>query len=243
MDLANPLVIGNPMVDGLSKRNRPKSTRPKCGAKTRAGTPCRRSAMANGRCQKHGGPTPAGIASPHFKTGKHSKYLPSGFREHYLDAINDPNLLTLREDLALLDARIASLLEKLGTGESRSRWQMVRESYETLKAATARRDVPAMIAALDGMGQSIEAAQGEDAIWTDLGQAIEQKRKVASTEAKRLAMKHHVLTEERAYQLLQMVLVTSKEFIPRAALSQFANRLEIVMGSRPAAALISAGAE
>ncbi len=29
-----------------------------CGARTKAGTPCRRKALANGRCIKHGGGTP-----------------------------------------------------------------------------------------------------------------------------------------------------------------------------------------
>lgn len=28
---------------------------PRCGAKTRAGTPCKAPAMKNGRCQMHGG--------------------------------------------------------------------------------------------------------------------------------------------------------------------------------------------
>ena len=30
---------------------------PRCGAKTRAGTPCQGPAMANGRCRMHGGPS------------------------------------------------------------------------------------------------------------------------------------------------------------------------------------------
>lgn len=31
------------------------NTRPRCGAKTRAGTPCRGPGMPNGRCRMHGG--------------------------------------------------------------------------------------------------------------------------------------------------------------------------------------------
>ena len=33
-------------------------TRARCGAKTRAGTPCRTPAMPNGRCRMHGGTNP-----------------------------------------------------------------------------------------------------------------------------------------------------------------------------------------
>jgi hypothetical protein len=37
---------------------------PRCGAKTRGGSPCRSPAMSNGRCRMHGG------ASPGAPTGK-----------------------------------------------------------------------------------------------------------------------------------------------------------------------------
>jgi len=30
---------------------------PRCGARTRAGTPCKAAAMPNGRCRMHGGPS------------------------------------------------------------------------------------------------------------------------------------------------------------------------------------------
>jgi hypothetical protein len=50
---------------------------PRCGARTRKGTPCRAPAMANGRCRMHGGKstgprTPEGLERSrraHFKTG------------------------------------------------------------------------------------------------------------------------------------------------------------------------------
>lgn len=46
----------------------------KCGAKTRAGTPCARPAMANGRCNLHGGKTPKGQRNA-LKHGIYAKAL------------------------------------------------------------------------------------------------------------------------------------------------------------------------
>lgn len=47
----------------------------KCGAKNKhSGTPCQAAAMSNGRCRVHGGMTPGGVASPHLKHGRRSKY-------------------------------------------------------------------------------------------------------------------------------------------------------------------------
>jgi hypothetical protein len=47
----------------------------KCGATTRDGTPCQRwTAPGRSRCRLHGGATPRGDVSPHFKHGWYSKH-------------------------------------------------------------------------------------------------------------------------------------------------------------------------
>jgi hypothetical protein len=38
-----------------------------------------KGAYFTGRCHLHGGKTPAGIGSPHFKHGFYSKYVPEGW--------------------------------------------------------------------------------------------------------------------------------------------------------------------
>jgi len=52
---------------------------PRCGAKTRAGTPCRSAAMPNGRCRMHGGKstgprTEAGLAAIRASRTKHGRF-------------------------------------------------------------------------------------------------------------------------------------------------------------------------
>jgi hypothetical protein len=61
---------------------------PLCSARcrTRGGEPCRNAAMPNGRCRMHGGKSPAGIASPAWKSGRFSRYMPKrlqGYEEEY----------------------------------------------------------------------------------------------------------------------------------------------------------------
>lgn len=51
----------NPAPLGLLKNGYPRgdpSNAPRCGAKTRAGSPCQQPAMTNGRCRLHGGKSP-----------------------------------------------------------------------------------------------------------------------------------------------------------------------------------------
>lgn len=45
-----------------------------CGAKTRAGTPCKRASMLNGRCNLHGGKSLCSFGHPNYKHGYYSKY-------------------------------------------------------------------------------------------------------------------------------------------------------------------------
>ncbi|MFH0253670.1 HGGxSTG domain-containing protein [Roseovarius aquimarinus] len=53
---------------------------PRCGAKTRAKTPCLSPAMANGRCRMHGGKSPG--APPHNSNArKHGLYTADAIAE------------------------------------------------------------------------------------------------------------------------------------------------------------------
>lgn len=53
---------------------------PPCGAKTRAGTPCRRPAgwgtdhVGEGRCKLHGGRSLRGFLHPRYKHGRYAQY-------------------------------------------------------------------------------------------------------------------------------------------------------------------------
>ena len=71
-----------PRLGWLKNGNQPGdfSKAPRCGAKTRKGTPCKAPGMANGRCRLHGGKstgprTPEGLKRSkmaNWKTGEHS---------------------------------------------------------------------------------------------------------------------------------------------------------------------------
>ncbi len=65
--------------DGVTAMAKVKATT--CGAKTRAGTPCKQphgwgtDHLGEGRCKLHGGATPRGSNSPHFVHGRRSRYF------------------------------------------------------------------------------------------------------------------------------------------------------------------------
>ena len=102
-------------------------------------------------CRMHGGRTPAGVAAPTFKHGRYSKQLPSRLAARYAEAATDPRLLELREDVALLDSRIADVLQRVDSGESGSLWRRLQAAHRVFPEARRRNDMSAMRMALDDL--------------------------------------------------------------------------------------------
>lgn len=72
----------------LQNGNRPGNpgNAPRCGAKTRSGSPCRSAAMPNGRCRMHGGPstgprTEAGRAAIRASRTIHGRYSQAAIQQ------------------------------------------------------------------------------------------------------------------------------------------------------------------
>ena len=97
---------------------------PRCGAKSRAGTPCRAPAMKNGRCRFHGGKstgpkTPEGLEKSRKANRKHGLYSMEVLEEQK----NLRALLKLIEGLSkrgdieprVVDGFIAFLLSRQGS--------------------------------------------------------------------------------------------------------------------------------
>ena len=64
-------------------------------------------------CRTHGGRTPVGLAALNFKTGRYSKYLPTALVGRYVAARTDPELLSLRDEIGLVDTRITEVLTSI----------------------------------------------------------------------------------------------------------------------------------
>jgi len=91
------------------------------------------------RCRLHGGLTPSGFASPHFRHGKYSRHLSGAFAEAFATRLDDPELLSLRDDIAIADTRLLELVGQAQSDSSAANWkrcgELVRE-YDRIKADT-----------------------------------------------------------------------------------------------------------
>lgn len=87
-----------------------------CDCQGFRGRPCTDTKLkAGGRCHRHGGATPTGLASPNWKNGRWSQYLPVGVLAKFQEGLADPDLMKLRQDTALIDAALTDYTERLKT--------------------------------------------------------------------------------------------------------------------------------
>lgn len=190
-----------------------------CNAKSKAsGVQCRRNAV-NGstKCQVHGGVTPKGIASANFKTGKYSKYLPTGLIDAYNDVQTDENLLSVRGDVELLDVLIRSKLVNLDTGESAAHWDSLLKSIVKARRAYKSEDYGGLEEQLDEMEALADKRRLHYATEQEITAQLEQRRKLVDTENKIILSKENAITNEQAMLLVSALLASVKANVNDAA--------------------------
>ncbi len=165
----------------------------------------------------HGGMTPGGTASPHFRTGRYSKYLPQELLNKYNEAQKDPDLLNLRDEIGLMDARLKQLIEKLPSGGASHSWTEIKDAWKSFleaqrEANAARTDEQRTRAqnkvadALRSINEIIDEGAKEAGLWNDIIISVDNRRKLTASEARRLTDMQQTITAEKAMALVYAVL-------------------------------------
>jgi len=205
----------------------------KCGAKKKDGGQCGRLALkGSSRCALHGGKSLKGIASPLFKHGRYSKYMPQRLMDRYLDALKDPELLAMRDDISLVDARMADLLQRVDTGEAGKTWAELRGAYKALISFMKANDGAGVKASLDDMSALIHKGYGDYVAWNEVMGAMEQRRKMVESERKRLLEMQQVITVEDTLGLMMRIIDAIKRNITdRETLNRISRELTAILST------------
>ena len=203
----------------------------KCGAKCRNGHPCRKWPIkGRNRCRLHGGKTLVGSANGLYKHGRHSKYLPARLAERYETAKDDPELLSLKDEIGVVDARLMELLTRVDTGESGAVWRALRRDWDAFTRAQAAQDIPGMHRAVAHIEDVMSRGLTDYAAWREIGELIEQRRKLVESEAKRLMALRQLLTVEEALQFAQRIVdVVTRHCPDKHILSAIIVDLQLLM--------------
>jgi hypothetical protein len=126
---------------------------PFCSARSkRSGEQCRNRAVVGTHvCRMHGAKqslTKRGENNPRFKDGSRAKY--KGFDlagENYLRALNDPDSMTNKHEIALLESIIQSSGDDLRDVMEPKLWSRIDDACAAFRAALAEKSAPKQMAA------------------------------------------------------------------------------------------------
>ncbi len=175
-----------------------------CQAKAKStGQQCRRRAVSGKQvCTVHGGLTPGGIASPHWKHGRYSKYAPTRLIERYIEAQSDSEILNLTEEIALVDARIADVLKRVDAGESGQIWSELQEKRKKFLGAQRKQDQETMAEALTDILNLVARGHADWSAWLEVMNLIERRRRLVESEQRRRMSMHLLIKVEEAAQAM-----------------------------------------
>lgn len=166
------------------------------------------------RCKLHGGATPRGADSPHFKDGSRSllyaDMLHGLLRQGYLALANDEGLVSLQEQIRLWTAREHQLVQRIseGLGESASGWRQAQEAMKLVEAGmrtpaeeAGAQAVAAMRAALGELRDILLRGAAAEAAWTELETGSNTIRKLKEAERRKRDSEHAKLSVDHVLHL------------------------------------------
>ena len=203
----------------------------------RTGERCKANAMkGKDVCRHHGGKSKVGAEVATYRDGRYSRYLPERLAARYEEASRDTELLSLREDVALLDARLSELIGQADTGESGAAWARVQKALKDLRKAEAGGNPDKKREARFSLEDAIDMGGTGLEVWREIGEHLERRRKLTESERKRLLDMQQMVTAERATVLVAALIATVKKHVRNgdvlAAISADVGQLMVADGSR-----------
>jgi hypothetical protein len=179
-------------------------------------------------CAIHGGKTPRGADSPHWKHGKYSivyKEIPKRYVEAAVRSLESPESKSNRHQIALIDARSDELIGGLSTGEHGEAWVRASSAAGRLKKAFYAGDVNGVSKGLVDLEKALESGRADAEIWRQLIDLFEQRRKSVDTDSRIAFRKSVAMSLDEALQLASIVISAAREFIDTDDLDAFAERV------------------
>lgn len=169
--------------------------------------------MPNGRCYVHGGKTPYGAASPHYKTGRYSKYVPGNLAEIYDERRADPDLLSLHDNVALLDVRIIELLNDMDRGAAGQLWSSLLDEWARLITAIQSNNQKQQSKSINRLNRIINDGAAVAAAWDEIARLTETRRRAVESEQRVITTRETMVTVENVLMYLAIQIEATKDAV------------------------------
>lgn len=186
--------------DGITNRIIPGS----CCQKTRL--------YYNGRCRQHGGKTPKLITESLSK----SKYLANIDGEYALDYIRfvkNPDILSMREDIGLVDLRLMLLSREMGGLPADNIYELEMFLDDVKMALDALPIEEDMLGPVDALLRAGYRLVKTRRVWEEIKDTQEHRRKLTETEMKRVESGLRQISTEKVYAIVTGILMAIRQHI------------------------------
>jgi hypothetical protein len=155
------------------------------------------------------------MASPHFRHGRRcrNRYLasmPVELRDGYLAALDDDDLTSLRDELALLTVRVNDLLGRLSSTPVPP-WDRVLEVVRRARSAQGRGKDAALAKLDEIVTAGADAAALQSATWAELRELVQERTRTSAAEAKRMHDLGAMIESERALAFVHALMMAAKD--------------------------------
>ncbi len=177
-------------------------SRDRCAGLTRARNKCGNYPIIGRKyCRSHGGKSLTGKNHPNYIHGKYSEYAPSkNVQDTYLEMLNDPNLLGVRPDIALVQTRMMQLFGGI-RGEGEELWSELSTTWEDFRLAVAQKDAVKQGALLLALDTIITNGADDQTRWRELVKLSEVKRRHVDSERRYMLQSEMMISMEQMYML------------------------------------------
>jgi hypothetical protein len=198
--------------------------RPRCqGWNWYMGRQCMGLAMVSvgvDKCKNCGGKSLRGSASPSFKHGRYSKFLPERLVQKYMQISSDTEIMDMRTRVELLETRIVEIVDHLDEQGSFEIFKELKKSFEMYehyvqlsRSASPDRQKEYSQRAAENLNKvSILIRKGMDDgnMWREISDLTESIRKLADTEQRQIKTMESAVMVDRV-----MVFATAMASIVR----------------------------
>lgn len=161
----------------------------------------------------HGGKSLSGTAHPNWNHGRRSKYrLPNRLQAAFEASVDDPELVSLRSELALMDAMINEVLRELD-GVERTTWPSLVATSDAIDAAAASGDTKALRVAIDAQQALIKIGARHAAIVLDVANMLEKRSRIAAREHRRMVKLDAMVTYDEFLARLVLMMGAVREYV------------------------------
>lgn len=210
-----------------------------CGGQMRCAN---KKVLPNGRCRMHGGHFPAaGPGHPSYKHGRTSKHpLIHGLGEKLERAMSDEHLLSLRKDAAIMSVRLDELLENPAATDYES-IRLAEQSYESAMTAIREGRTQEAGASLKDLGACLKRAKSHVAVWREIRNVIDVRRRVTSAERESAIKAGHMLTVAQALHAMNsLVAVVQENVKDPVALREVHRQFSLLVGGERVVEVVEA---